>query len=70
MFGSLKEAGALGRIVAELVAEDAEGAGGVGVATGDLGTREPFDEVSAKGFVLAVEGHFGGEKEPGIGVMR
>jgi len=68
MLGGLEEAGAFGGIVAELVAEDAEGAGGVGEATGDLGAGELIDEVSAEGFVLAVEGDFGGKKELGVGV--
>jgi hypothetical protein len=68
VFGSLKEAGAFGGIVAKMVAQDAEGAGGVGEAAGDLGTRELLDEVSAEGFILAVEGDFGGEEELGVWV--
>ena len=55
--------------MAELVAEDAEGAGGVGEASGDLGAGD-FDEVSAKGFVLAMEGVFGGEEKVGFCRMR
>jgi hypothetical protein len=68
VFGVLKEAGAFGRIVAELVAEDPQGTGGIGEAAGDLGARELLDEVSPEGFVLAVEGIFRGEEEAGSGI--
>jgi hypothetical protein len=64
----LKEAGAFGGIMAELMAQDAKGAWRVGEAPGDLRARALVNEVGAEGFVLAVEGDFGGEEEPGIGV--
>jgi hypothetical protein len=68
VLGSLKEASAFGGIVAELVAEDAQGAGGVGEATSNLRARELLDEVSAEGFVLAVEGDFRDKEELGVRV--
>ena len=55
----LKEAALLVGVVAELVAEDAEGAGHVAEAAGDLVGRAAFDEVGAEGFVLSVQGIFG-----------
>ena len=51
--------------MAELVAEDAEPAGGITEALGGLGRRELFDEVGAQGLVLALEGLLGGEEEGG-----
>ena len=59
----LEEAALLIGIMAELVAEDAEGAGRVAEAAGDLQGRPAFDEVGAEGFVLSVQGIFGSEEE-------
>jgi hypothetical protein len=50
-------------IVAELMAEDAEGAGGVAEAASDVGGGLLIDEVSTEGFVLALQGELGGEEE-------
>jgi hypothetical protein len=51
--------------VAKLVAQDAEGAGGIAETESRLGGREFLDEVGAEGFVLAMQRPFGGEKEGG-----
>ena len=56
--------------MAELVTEDAEGPGRVAEAAGDLVGGEAFDEVGAEGLVLSVQRRFGGEEEPGHGVIR
>ena len=53
-------------LVAEAVAEDAEGPRGVAEAFGGLGGGETFDEIGAEGLVLAVERLLGGEEEPGL----
>jgi hypothetical protein len=50
-------------IVAELMAEDAEGAGSVAEAAGNVGRGFLIDEVSAEGFVLALHGELGGQEE-------
>ena len=52
--------------VAELVAEDAEGAGGVAEALRGLRRGQALDEVGAQGLVLAVEGLLGGQEEAGF----
>jgi hypothetical protein len=59
----LEEALAFVRVVAELVAQGAEGTGRIAEPGRDLGRRESLKEVSAEGFVLAVQGGFGGEEE-------
>ena len=58
-----EEGGAFLRVVAELITQDAEGAGGVAEAAGDVGGGLLIDEVSAEGFVLALQGELGGEEE-------
>ena len=45
--------------MAELIAEDAEEAGGVPEAAGDVGGRLLIDEVGTEGFVLALQGEQG-----------
>ncbi|MEK7755026.1 MAG: hypothetical protein AAB654_24075, partial [Acidobacteriota bacterium] len=53
------------RFLAELVGQNAKASRGVTAAAGGLGGREPFDEVGAEGFVLAVGGVLGLEEEAG-----
>jgi hypothetical protein len=48
--------------MAELMAKDAEGAGGVAEAAGDVGRGLLIDEVGAEGFVLALHGELGARK--------
>jgi hypothetical protein len=60
-----EEGGALLRIVAELMTQDAEGAGRIAEAQGGFRRRELVDEVGAEGFVLAVQRLFGGKEEGG-----
>jgi hypothetical protein len=60
-----EEGRALLRVVAELMAQDAEGAGGIAEPPRRLGGRQLFDEVGAEGFVLAMERRFGGDEEGG-----
>jgi hypothetical protein len=55
-----------GWLVAEAVAEDAEGPWGVAEALGRLGRGEFFDEEGAEGFVLAVAGLLWGKEEPSL----
>jgi hypothetical protein len=66
MLGDLKESGAFGGIMAELMTEDAESAWRVIEATGGLRRRHLIQEVGPEGFVLAVERRFGCEKELGL----
>jgi len=56
---------ALFRVVAELMTEDAEGAGRIVEAARRFGGRELLDEVGAEGFVLAMERLFGERKKAG-----
>ncbi len=65
-----KKAAPLGGVVAELVAEDAEGARGVAEAASDLVGGESLDEVGAEGLVLSLERRFGGQEESGLGAAR
>jgi hypothetical protein len=58
-----EEGSALLGIVAELMAKDAEGAGGVAEATGHLGRGLLIDEVGTEGFVLALHGELRGQEE-------
>jgi hypothetical protein len=62
----LEERGAFVGVVAELVAEDAQGVGGVTEAAGDLRARQLLDKEGAEGLVLAVEWRFGAEEELGL----
>jgi len=64
--GVLEERGALLGVVAELVAKDPQGVGGITEALGGLGSGQLFDKVGAQGLILAVEGGFRGEEEAGI----
>jgi hypothetical protein len=57
-----EEEGGLG-VVAEAVAQDAEGPWGVAISAGDLLGRAALDEVSAESLVLAVFGEGGLEEE-------
>jgi hypothetical protein len=57
-----KEEGAM-RILTELVGQDAEASRGIPEATGDLARRQILNEMSPEGFVLAVSGIAGFEKE-------
>jgi len=52
-------------MLAELVCQDTEASRGIPEAAGDLSRREILDEVSTEGFVLAVSGIRGFEKEAG-----
>jgi hypothetical protein len=56
-------------VVAELIAEDAEGVGGVSEAAGDLGSGQFLDEEGAQGLVLTMERRFGAEEELGLARM-
>jgi hypothetical protein len=60
MLDILKEAGSFLGVMPELVAKDAEGPGGVGKATGHLRGRIAVDKEGPQGFILPVEGFFGG----------
>ena len=68
--GGREEGGALGGVVAELMAEDAEGPRRVAEAASDFVGGESLDEVGAEGLVLPLERRFGGQEEPGLGVIR
>jgi hypothetical protein len=65
-----EEAGALVRFLTELVAEHAEGAGGVAEAVSDLMGGLSFDEEGAEGFILALERLLGGAEEIGGLLLR
>jgi hypothetical protein len=54
-------------VVAELMTEDAKGARGVTEAAGDIGGGLLVDEEGAEGFVLALQGELGVEKELLVG---
>ncbi len=58
-----EEGSAFLRVVAELITQDAEGAGRVAEAAGDVAGKLLIDEVSAEGFVLALQGELRGEEE-------
>jgi hypothetical protein len=51
----------------KLVAEDAKGARGVAETAGDLMGGLAIDEKGPQGFVLPVEGLFGGQEEARVG---
>jgi hypothetical protein len=66
-FGSpLAQAEEVGRLVAELVAQDAEGTRGIAEAPGDFVGGEMLDEIGAQRLVLALGGGVGFEEEPGF----
>jgi len=50
-------------VVAELMAQDTERAGGITELGGDLMGGKLFDEIGAESFVLAVKMVLGGEEE-------
>jgi hypothetical protein len=52
---------------AEMMAQDAEGAGGIAKAAGDVSRGKTFDEVGPEGLVLALGGGSGFEEEAGLG---
>src|SRR5260370_40093480 len=58
-----EEGGAFLRVVAELITQDAGGAGGIAEAAGGVGGGLLLDEVSTQGFVLALDGELRGEEE-------
>jgi hypothetical protein len=58
-----EEGGAFLRVVAELMADDAEGARGIAEAARDFGRWLLIDEVSTEGFILALQRELGGEEE-------
>ena len=58
-----EEGGAFLRVVAELITQDAEGAGGISEAAGDVGGGLVVDEVSTEGFILALQRELRGEEE-------
>ena len=51
------------RVVPELMTQDAEGAGRIAEAAGDVGRGLFLDEVSAEGLVLALHGELRGQEE-------
>jgi hypothetical protein len=59
----VEEGSAFLRIVTELITQDAEGAGGVAEAAGDVAGGLLIDEVSTEGFVLALHRGLGGKEE-------
>jgi hypothetical protein len=65
MLNGLKEAALLVGLMAELVAKNPKGSGGVAEGAGNLKGRPALDEVSAEGFVLSVEWVLGSEEELG-----
>ncbi len=65
-----EEGSALLGIMAELMAKDAEGAGGVAEAAGHVGRGLLIDEESAEGFVLALHRELGGKEEFLVGRSR
>ncbi|MGA2120406.1 MAG: hypothetical protein ABSH56_37505, partial [Bryobacteraceae bacterium] len=58
------------RVVAELITQDPEGAGGIAEAAGDIGGGLVLDEVSTEGFILALHGELGGQEEVLVGWCR
>jgi len=55
-------------VLPQLVAEEAETAGGVAEALGGVGGGEAFDEKRPEGFILAVEGVLGYQEDLGEAV--
>ena len=60
-----EEGGTLLRVMAELVAEDAETAGRVAKELGSFGGEEILDKEGTQRLVLAMQGLLGGEEEGG-----
>jgi hypothetical protein len=58
-----EEGRALLGVVAELMTQDAEGAGRIPEAASRFDGREPIDEIGTEGFVLAMERLLGGKEE-------
>jgi hypothetical protein len=58
-----KEAGAFVGIMPELVAKNSEGARRVPKAPGDFSGRSAVNQEGSQGFILSVEGFFGGEEK-------
>jgi len=58
-----EEGSAFLRVVAELLAEDAEGAGGVAEPAGDVAGGLLIDEEGTEGFVLALQRELRGKEE-------
>ena len=54
------------RVLAELMAQDAESAWAIAEAPGRLGRAESLDEIGPQGFVLPVGGVLGHEEDPGV----
>jgi hypothetical protein len=68
--GQAEEGGALLRVVAELMTQEAERAGGVAEAAGDLGRGFLIDQVRTESFVLALQGELRGEEEVLAGIVN
>jgi len=64
--GLLKEGATFAWVMAELVAEDTQGIGGVTKAASDLGAGQLLDEEGAQGLVLALERERRAEEELGL----
>ena len=67
VFDMLKEGGPFFGNMPKLVAEDAKGTRGVAETTGDFMGGLALDEKGTQGFVLPVEGLFGGQEEACVG---
>ena len=64
--GVLEERGALLGVVAELVAKDPQGVGGITEAVGDLRAGQFLHKKGAQSLVLAVERGLRAEEEAGL----
>jgi hypothetical protein len=65
--GLAKEGGTLIGVVAELMAEDAEGAHGIAETAGDVARGLFIDDEGAERFVLALHGELWGKEELVVG---
>ena len=65
-----EEGGALVGVMAELMAEDAEGAGGIAEAPGDIDRGLFVHDDGAEGFILALERKLRDEEELLVGGNR
>ena len=68
--GLAEERSAFFRVMAALIAEDAEGAWGVAEAAGDVAGWLVIDEAGAEGFVLALQRELRGKEEILVGRSR
>lgn len=68
--GGREEGGTFGGVMAELMTEDAKGAGRVAESACDLVGGPLLDEVRAEGFVLTLERCFRGQEELGERIAR